>query len=68
MYVVKTKKLTVKVGEDKVWEENVDLNTTNKEITVSGKGTITVRVYLNDVLQKRQFDINLNTTSNYTFE
>ena len=66
--VVKTKKLTVKVGEDKVWEENVDLNTTNKEITVSGKGTITVRVYLNDVLQKRQFDINLNTTSNYTFE
>ncbi len=66
--VVKTKKLTVKVGEDKVWEENVDLNTTNKEITVSGKGTITVRVYLNDVLQKGQFDINLNTTSNYTFE
>ena len=66
--IVKTKKLTVKVGEDKVWEENVDLNTTNKEITVSGKGTITVRVYLNDVLQKRQFDINLNTTSNYTFE
>ena len=66
--IVKTKKLTVKVGEDKVWEENVDLNTTNKEITVSGKGTITVRLYLNDVLQKRQFDINLNTTSNYTFE
>ena len=66
--VVKTKKLTVKVGEDKVWEENVDLNTTNKEITVTGKGTITVRVYLNDVLQKGQFDINLNTTSNYTFE
>ena len=66
--VVKTKKLTVKVGEDKVWEEKVDLNTTNKEITVSGKGTITVRVYLNDLLQKGQFDINLNTTSNYTFE
>ena len=66
--VVKTKNLTVKVGEDKVWEEKVDLNTTNKEITVSGKGTITVRVYLNDVLQKGQFDINLNTTSNYTFE
>ncbi len=66
--VVKTKKLTVKVGEDKVWEENVDLNTTNKEITVSGKGTITVRVYLNDLLQKGQFDINLNTISNYTFE
>ena len=66
--VVKTKKLTVKVGEDKVFEKNVDLNTTNKEITVSGKGTITVRVYLNDLLQKGQFDINLNTTSNYTFE
>ncbi len=66
--VVKTKKLRVKVGEDKVCEEDVDLNTTNKEITVSGKGTITVRVYLNDVLQKGQFDINLNTTSNYTFE
>lgn len=66
--VVKEKRLKVKVGEDIVFDKDVDLNTTEKEITVSGKGTITVKVYLDEVLLKKQFDINLNTTSEYTFE
>ena len=65
--VVKKKKLTVKVGEDKVYDEDVDLNSTNIKVNVSGKGTVTVKVYIDDVLYK-QDNINLNTTSSYTFE
>lgn len=65
--VVKKKKLTVKAGEDKVYDKDVDLNSTNIKVNVSGKGTVTVKVYIDDVLYK-QDNINLNTTSSYTFE
>ena len=65
--VVKKKKLTVKVGEDKVYDKEVDLNSTNIPVSISGKGTVTVKVYIDDIL-KKQTDINLNTTSSYTFE
>ena len=64
---VKEKTLTVKVGEDKVYDKKVDLNSTNIQTKISGKGTVTVKVYVDDIL-KSQKDINLNTTSSYTFE
>lgn len=64
---VKEKKLTVKVGEDKVYDRKVDLNSTAIQTNISGKGTVTVKVYIDDIL-KAQKDINLNTTSLYTFE
>ena len=64
---VKEKKLTVKVGEDKVYDKKVDLNSTAIQTNISGKGTVTVKVYIDDIL-KAQKDINLNTTSSYTFE
>ena len=64
---VKEKKLTVKVGEDKVYDKKVDLNSTNIQTKISGKGTVTVKVYVDDIL-KSQKDINLNTTSSYIFE
>ena len=63
----KTGKLTIKVGEDKVYESNVDLNKTDISQTIRGKGTVRVRVYIDDVV-KRDKDINLNDTSSYTFE
>ena len=65
--VVKKKKLTIKVGDDKVYDRDVDLNSTNITANISGKGHVTVKVYIDDVLYK-QADINLNTTSSYTFE
>lgn len=65
--IIKKKKLTVKVGEDKVYDKEVDLNSTSISVPISGKGTVTVKVYIDDILQK-QADINLNTTSSYTFE
>lgn len=66
--VIKKKKLTVKVEDDKVYDEDVDLNSTSIKVNVSGKGTVTVKVYIDELLQKKPVSINLNTTSSYTFE
>lgn len=63
----KTGKLTIRVGDDKVYDSNVDLNRTDVSQTIRGKGTVRVRVYIDDVL-KRDKDINLNDTSSYTIE
>lgn len=63
----KTGKLTIKVGDDKVYDANVDLNKTDISQTIRGKGTVRVRIYIDDVLKKDK-DINLNSTSSYTFE
>ncbi len=60
-------KLTVKVGDDKFYDKEVDANSTAVSVNISGKGTVTVKVCIDDVV-KRQADINLNTTSSYTFE
>ena len=34
---------------------------------ISGKGTVTVKVYINDVLKSKK-DINLNNTTSITIE
>ena len=67
--IIKKKKLTVKVGDDKFYDSEVDLNSTNIEVPISGKGTVDVKVYIDDVVAIRgTASINLNTTSSYTFE
>ena len=63
----KKKKVTIKVGEDKVYDSNTDINRTDLTQTISGKETVTVKIYVDEVLKRSQ-DINLITTSNYTFE
>lgn len=64
----KEKKLTIKVGDDIVFNKKVDLNkTTIDPVTITGKGTVTVRVYVDDVLKKTK-DLTLSSTSSYTFE
>ena len=62
----KTGKLTIKVGEDKVFDESVDLNKTDVTKTVRGKGNVRVKIYIDDVL-KRDKDINFSEAS-YTIE
>ena len=52
---------------DTVYDNDVDSTTTNLVQTISGKGTVTVKVYVDDVLQKQQ-DINLNNESSMTIE
>ena len=67
--IIKKKKLTVKVGDDKFYDSEVDLNSTNIEVPISGKGTVDVKVYIDDVVAIRgTATINLNTTNSYTFE
>ncbi|MGN1327759.1 MAG: PASTA domain-containing protein, partial [Clostridia bacterium] len=63
---IKKKKLTIKVGEDKVYEKEVDLNTTNVQQKIEGKGTVTVKVYIDDIL-KKQLDVDFSKDS-YTIE
>lgn len=63
---VKKKKLTIKVGDDKVYEKDVDLNKTDVQQTIEGKGTVTVKVYVDDIL-KKQLDVDFSKDS-YTIE
>ena len=73
----KTKKTTEKVarnvnvkitvGTDTVYNEKVDPTTPSLIQSISGKGTVTVKVYIDDVLKKTK-DINLNETNKLTIE
>ena len=65
--VEKNKKLTIEVGNNKFFDEKVDLNKTNVKATISGKGNVTITVRIDDVIVK-QHDMNLNTENSYTFE
>ena len=64
---VKDVDLKIMVGEDSVFKEKVDPTTTNLMQPISGKGTVTVKVYINDVLKSKK-DINLNNTTSVTIE
>lgn len=64
---VKDVDLKIMVGEDSVFKEKVDPTTTNLMQPISGKGTVTVKVYINDVLKSKK-DVNLNNTTSITIE
>ena len=64
---VKDVDLKIMVSEDSVFKEKVDPTTTNLMQPISGKGTVTVKVYINDVLKSKK-DINLNNTTSITIE
>ena len=67
----KTVKIVVTVDGTEVYtDSNVDKNTTNKQTSISGKGTVTVKVTITDNSGgswTRTQSINLNTTSELTF-
>jgi len=64
---IKDVKVRIMVGSDKVFDENVDPTTSNLIQSISGKGTVTVKVYIDDVLKKTK-DVNLNDTNKLTIE
>ena len=64
---IKDVKVRIMVGSDKVFDENVDPTTPSLIQSISGKGTVTVKVYIDDVLKKTK-DINLNETNKITIE
>ena len=59
--------LKIVVGSDTVYKEKVNPQVESIPQKISGKGTVTVKVYIDGIL-KASKDINLNTTTEYTFE
>ena len=64
---IKDVKVKITVGADTVFNDNVDPTTTSLIQSISGKGTVTVKVYVDEVLKKTK-DINLNETNKLTIE
>ena len=64
---VKNVQVKIVVGSDTVYKDSIDPTTTNLVQTISGKGTVTVKVYIDDVLKSTK-DVNLNTTNSLIIE
>ena len=65
--VAKDVEVKILVGSDVVYKNKIDPTTTNLVQSISGKGTVTVKVYIDEVLKSTK-DINLNTTNSLTIE
>ena len=65
--VVEKGTVRIKVGEDTIYEKEVPKTTTNISQGFSAKGTVTIRVYVDDILKGTK-EINMNTTTTCTFE
>ena len=59
--------LEVKVDDERVEKTTVKENVTDKVVNVSGKGTVTIKVYIDGTL-KRTVDLNLNEKDKLTIE
>lgn len=59
--------LKIKVGSDTVYSQSVNPQVESISQKISGKGTVTVKVYIDGILKATK-DINLNNTTAYTFE
>lgn len=59
--------LKITVNSDTVYKQEVNPQVESISQKISGKGTVTVKVYINGILKKSK-DINLNNTTSYTFE
>ncbi len=64
----KSVKVRVMVESDKVYEKSHKENETNITVPISGIGTVTVKVYIDDVLGNRTKTINLSETKELVFE
>ena len=64
---VKNVEVRIIAGNDVVYKDMVDPTTTNLVQTISGKGTVTVKVYINDI-KKAEKDINLNNSNSLTID
>ena len=65
--VVEKGTVKIRVGEDTIYEKEVPKTTTNISQGFSAKGTVTIRVYVDDILEGTK-EINMNTTTTCTFE
>ena len=60
--------LRVTVNDEQVKNIKVKENVTDQKVTVSGKGTITIKVYIDGTFIQPQVDMDLNSTSTLTIE
>ncbi len=65
--VVEKGTVKIKVGEDTIYEKEVPKTTTNISQGFSAKGTVTIRVYVDDILEGTK-EINMNNTTTCVFE
>ena len=65
--VAKDVEVKILVDSDVVYKNKIDPTTTNLVQSISGKGTVTIKVYIDEVLKSTK-DINLNTTNTLTIE
>lgn len=65
--VVEKGKVKIVVDNDTIYEEEKPKTTTNISQTFSAKGTVTIKVYVDDILKGTK-EINMNTTTTCTFE
>ena len=63
-----TVEVKVVVDDDVVYRKNHKEDETNISVPISGIGTVTVKVYIDDVLGNRQETINLNNQTEIAFE
>lgn len=64
---VKDVEVRIIAGSDTVYKGKVDPTTTNLVQSISGKGTVTIKIYIDDI-KKVEKDINLNTTTSVTID
>lgn len=67
--VIEPKEVELKIiaGDDTILKESYKPSKTDIKATVSGSGTITIKVYVDDILKKQQ-QMNLNTSTTLTIE
>lgn len=65
--IPKAVELKINVGSDTVYKQDVNPEVESISQKISGKGTVTVKVYIDGILKKTK-DINLNETNEYVFE
>lgn len=65
--IVEEATVKITVGSDTIYNETKAKNTTNISASFSAKGTVTIKVYVDDILKGTK-EINMNTTTSCTFE
>ena len=65
--VVEKGTVKIVVGNDTIYNEEKPKNTTNISASFSAKGTVTIKVYVDDIVKGTK-EINMNSTTTCTFE
>ena len=65
--VIEKGQLKIMVNDDKIYDQKVDKTSTDITASFSAKGSVTIKVYVDDILKGTQ-EINMNSTTSCTFE